>query len=373
MQPRLVHLAPYAVAYAGSFVPMLRAALTAARDAGFEPVVGLPREAEQRDWVREFAAEGIGVRAVEPTRAGMLPRLRELFDETRAPTIVHTHFSTFDMPVVAAVATRPRLRVFWHEHNAPRPELPLVARNLVKYTLLARRVERILCVAPDFVGDFRRRGAPRSKLVHFANAIDTTRFPPLGPGEREAARERLGLPADALVCLHFGWDWHRKGGDLFLEAIRLLRERESRPVVGLTVGGGAPARALARGLGIEDSVVAAPPEPDPRHFYAASDLFFTPSRSEGGPFTMAESLVLGVPVIATRLPSQELQAPGAGARRITGFDPRELADAAQSLLARAPEESDRDRASARQWVIEEMDLRPWAQRLVRLYEQALAR
>ena len=67
--------------------------------------------------------------------------------------------------------------------------------------------------------------------------------------EREIARLRLGLPADQPLLVHFGWDWHRKGGDLFMQAVRTLRERGIE-AVGVTVGGGDPARALREQLGL---------------------------------------------------------------------------------------------------------------------------
>lgn len=369
---RVVHLANYGGPYAGSFVPMLRAALAAARGRGWTAEAAFAPWARGKRWLPELEGDGVPVRFLEVgDRRALGQELGRLLDEDARPTVVHTHFSAFDMPVTLAALRRPRVRIFWHEHNAPRTEPPVVARNVFKYALLARRVDGILCVAPDFVRDFRRRGAPPAKTIHFANAIDTTRFPRLEPHERGEARERLGLPRDALVLLHFGWDWHRKGGDLFLETVRLLGGELERPVVGVTVGGGEPARTLARELGVEHAVLVAEPSEDVRSFYAAADVFHTPSRSEGGPFTMAESFTLGIPVVATDLPSQALQAPGAGARRLTGPSPRELADATLSLLARPPEEAERDAAWAREWVIREMDLRPWAERLVRLYEEAL--
>ena len=118
------------------------------------------------------------------------------------------------------------------------------ARNRLKYGVLGRRVERILCVSTELAEVVVERGAPKGRVEFLHNAVDVERFWLLEREEREIARLRLGLPADQPLLVHFGWDWDRKGGDLFMQAVRMLRERGVE-AVGVTVGGGEPARCCA--------------------------------------------------------------------------------------------------------------------------------
>ena len=80
-----------------------------------------------------------------------------------------------------------------------------------------------------------RRGAPRAKVEFLHNAVDVDRFPVLTGEQRRAARDDLGLPAGRPLLVHFGWDWMRKGGDLFIEAVRRLRAAGA-DVTAATVG-----------------------------------------------------------------------------------------------------------------------------------------
>lgn len=90
------------------------------------------------------------------------------------------------------------------------------------------------------------------------------------------------------------------------------------------------------------------------------------------PFSIAETLCSGVPVVASDLPGQAALAPGLAARRLVGLDPAELAAAVRELLGRDPATAATDAATARAWVQAEMGLVPWAERLTALYERALA-
>ena len=171
--------------------------------------------------------------------------MRSLLSESDEPTILHTHFTSFDIPAAMAADRHGAAKVFWHVHTPHHGSLPIRARNRLKYAVLGRRVERILCVSSELAEVVAKRGAPTDRVEFLHNAVDVDRFRLLESEEREIARLRLGLPTDQPLLVHFGWDWERKGGDLFMQAVRTLRERGIE-AVGVTVGGGDQARAAAR-------------------------------------------------------------------------------------------------------------------------------
>ena len=239
---RLVHLANWPVAYPGAFVPML------GRRSGRRAAAGMPRSSSA---TTRAAASGCRASSRSAARSascelGGRIRLRRevasILSESRAPTILHTHFTSFDIPAALAAVRRPSTAVVWHLQSPARTDAVGRVRGVVRSALFGRIVDRMLCVAPDRAAAAIREGAPRDRVRFFPNAIDASAFTAASRTEREEARTALGLDPDAVVLLHFGWDWQRKGGDIFLRAVRDLLDR-GRTVTALSLGARAEARA----------------------------------------------------------------------------------------------------------------------------------
>lgn len=94
-----------------------------------------------------------------------------------------------------------------------------------------------------------------------------------------------------------------KGVDVLLEACALLRSAGTRFT--LTVVGDGPERASLEALVVarqlSDVVHFDGHQPDPRPYYADSDLLVIPSRSEGLPNVLLEAIAYDLPVVATRV------------------------------------------------------------------------
>jgi glycosyltransferase involved in cell wall biosynthesis len=380
---RIVHLAAYGAPYSGSFIPMLIATMRAAQARGwrfeavFAPVVG------DRPWMAELAAAGMPLTFSASGSRRVVGRwLAQWLGHAESPIVLHSHFAKYDIPIVLAARGRTATTLFWHVHNTLHDRPLAHLRDTLKFAIAGRRVSGILCVAPDVLDDVRRRLAPASRTTLFENAIDTDRFVPAAAAQRHRARERLGIPADARVLMHFGWDWERKGGDLLIAALALLHARgvgaggggdvrAGTDPVAVLVGGGAWARAAARELE-PSSVRIVEPTDDVRSLYAAADLLICPSRAEGMPFSLAEALASGVSVVASDLPGHAAIGGGLPSCRLTPLAARPIADAVDLLLARAPEQVALDAEESRRGIRERMDLSRWAERLLDLYERALS-
>ena len=369
---RIVHLVDYAAPYGGSYLSRLCAALDGAKARGWESQVVLPLAAAGRPWLPDIESRGVPLRFSPPGDRYVLTRwLSALLRELGSPTLLHCHFATYDIPAVLAARRHGRTPVFWHVHNTLEDHPVTRVRNTLTFGVLGRLVDGVLCVAPDVVDSVRSRLSPPDRTHLLSNAIDTSRFPLIRQAERVAARRALALPSDAAVLLHFGWDWHRKGGDLFLEAVRLLRDDGQPDVVALTVGGGAAAEAGIERLHLVDNVRVLEPTTDVRRLQAAADIFLSPSRGEGMPLSVAEALSGGLGVVATDLVGQAVIGRGLAAFRLTGFDPSEIAGATQSLLARDAVAVASDAEAAHRHIKSTMNLDVWSDRLMSFYEQAL--
>jgi len=145
-------------------------------------------------------------------------------------------------------------------------------------------------------------------------------LPPLR--ERAAPRRRL---------LFVGRDFYRKGGDLVVSALAVLR-REYDPQITLTVAGpqtwplpGSPPDGV-RFLGSLSPQKVAP-------LYDRHDLFVMPSRGEPFGLVFAEALARGLPCVARdAFAMPEIVTPGVSGALIKGDDENELAAAIAAVL-----------------------------------------
>jgi starch synthase len=149
-----------------------------------------------------------------------------------------------------------------------------------------------------------RYGVPAEKIARVFNPLDLDDWRPPTPSERTAAREALGIHADARVVA-----WHGrvlvelKGLDVLLDAWdRCVRERPGREPRLLLVGTGNDAGELRRRIGGRRDVVWVDEfvrdRARLRGLLAAADLWTLPSRREGFAVAPLEAMACGLPVVA---------------------------------------------------------------------------
>lgn len=358
----IIQCAAYGGPYSGSFVPMLAAAARAAGDRGLHTTMCFSEVARGRRWLDEL--EGLGaIRFItgEGLR-GDLHQLRRIADQhPGTPTVLHSHFGRFDL-AAGLLGLRRRTTAIAHAHSGnPRP---IRTRSRVYGAAVGRILDATICVSEDIYAGARARAYPASHLIHMPNAIDTARFSLISPAERRAARQRLGVPIDAKLVLHFGWDWALKGGDRFLAAAQLMAGRAD--TVFMTViadTASAPREELSAAANV--AVVA--PRESINELYAAADIYLNCSRSEGMPYAVLEALARGVPVVATELPVAHEVLDGVPAARIVSPAPAEVANALEELLALEDAARDDLAGAGRAHVESGYALGPWAEALVDRY------
>jgi len=367
---RIVHCASYGGPYAGSFIPMLASVARAARDYGYETTICFSEVAQGRPWLGEVS-DLADIRFFKPsgTRTDLL-RLREILDETSGqPTVLHTHFGMWNEPAALLGLQRRHTAVLWHAHSASARRNRL--RSKAYGAVFGRLVNGILCVSPEIYEDALARCVPPRKLRQLPNAVDLERFGPVAPGERDAARRRLGLSSDARIVLHFGWDWHRKGGDLLLAAADRMASSEPE-VEFLTVLGETTGEALRDLLERHPTVRSLAPHARVNELYASADVFLNCSRAEGMPYSVLEALARGLPVVATDLPGQRDVLDGLRGAEVVSPESAAIATALREVLGLAPAERAEHASAARARVAASYGLGPWSSTLVALYAEALA-
>jgi glycosyltransferase involved in cell wall biosynthesis len=228
--------------------------------------------------------------------------------------------------------------------------------------------DRVVCVSQQ-VADFvmNEVGVPGDKIVVIPNGVDLD--PTESLPDKQAARERLKLPADgALVGTVARLD-PVKRLDVFLEALALLDD-----IRAIIVGYGPEERrlkAMADRLGIADRVLFAGHQRDVRPWLAALDVFVLCSDWEGMSNALLEAMAARLPVVATSTGgTPDVVVDGVTGSLVPPGDPYSLAQAIRRLLLDPDLRAQMGRAGRRR-VEERFSIRQMVERTQVLYETLL--
>jgi len=174
------------------------------------------------------------------------------------------------------------------------------------YALLARLERRIYTnPAVSLVAVSQRTAALLNDYFHrrdarvIPNGVDMAQFlPSTRLASRAVARMRRKIQEADFVLLLIGNDWRVKGLETVLRAVGTLREL---PILVIAAGDDSPDffRETASSLGISDRCRFEPSREDVLDFYAAADLYVSPSREDSFALPVAEAMACGLPVITS--------------------------------------------------------------------------
>ncbi len=172
-------------------------------------------------------------------------------------------------------------------------------------------------------------GTAPERIRVLRNGVDIALF---RPGDREAARRRLGFTRPTLLAV--GNLVAVKRHPLMVEALALL------PDADLVIVGEGPERnaieALARARGLANRVrlLGQMPQQKLPEIYGAADLLLLVSSHEGWPNVLLESMACGTPVLVSDIAGiTDIVATPAAGRIVPRVMPENLAGAISDLLA----------------------------------------
>lgn len=168
----------------------------------------------------------------------------------------------------------------------------------VRTALLFRRARAVVALWPEAAAaivDLYRVRADRVRVI--PNARDGQHFRPASPLERAAARQGLGLPADAMVVGFVGALSSEKRPLLAVEAAMLVNGAH------LLMAGDGPLRdqVQAAAEASNGRVHMLGSVDDVRPVLWACDVLLSTSSTEGMPGSLIEARMCGIPIVATRV------------------------------------------------------------------------
>jgi peptidoglycan/xylan/chitin deacetylase (PgdA/CDA1 family)/glycosyltransferase involved in cell wall biosynthesis len=199
-----------------------------------------------------------------------------------------------------------------------------------------QEVDAVITVSKDLKANAIQLGASVEKVRVMYQGIDPTIY---FPGEQHEARRRLGIPTEGKILLWVGRMVSVKGLDVLVQSCSILKQ--SGVGFHLYLVGDGPLRSrldyLIRDQGLSQDVTFAGSLPYDQlpDWYRAANLTVLPSRSEGLPNVLRESLACGTPFVASRVGSIVEIAPDGWSRLVPPDDPGALADAIAAALNRS--------------------------------------
>lgn len=178
----------------------------------------------------------------------------------------------------------------------------VAARNV-----LLRDGDAFVAMSRAIRDEFLAAGVPPQKVAHIPHGVDTSRFRPATPDERQALRERLGLPRDGRIIIYTGRLLRGKGLEALITAFRLIAAAE--PTAHLVIVGSgegqslsveADLRAAAHADALASRVTFAGRVEAVEDWLRASDVFAFPSMFEALGIALVEAAACGLPAVASR-------------------------------------------------------------------------
>lgn len=337
------------------------------------------------EWTEDIKAQDIEVMEVPFIRHSLLHSFttaawrtylicrREKFD------VVHTH--TLLPGIAGRVAARlagvPAVVHTFHSWPLHKPRgkaftladkaLELLAGNFAHVNLFQN--------GDDFRCWSQIPGMPRNKAILIGNGIDCQAIrSKVQPRAREIVRREFGIEDDVSLIVMVARLELYKGHMMVLNALRQIVSSTNHKIAALFVGIGIDRPQIeeeANRLGLGEVVRFTGYRLDVPSILAASDISVLTSRYEGIPRALMESMVLGIPVIATNVPgSRTLIRSGENGILVEHGDVPELAAAIRSLIEN-PGLAARLANNGKQTVLREYDEYKVAARVEQIYQQVL--
>lgn len=194
-----------------------------------------------------------------------------------------------------------------------------------------QRVDKVAFVSSDARDVFKSMFRTDARLEVIYNPLDTNEIVAQAGDEAKAVDEPFTI-------VNVGRLVDQKRQDRLIRAARILKDHGLRFKINILGTGKLEneLKALSLQLGTDDCVNFVGFESNPYPWIKKSDVFCLTSKTEGFALVVAESLILDVPVVSTRITGPaELLANGGGV--FTGDEPEDIAEKLE-LLMRHPDE-----------------------------------
>lgn len=298
----ILHIINYAASYRGNFIDSLENLNERLKRKHLHIVYLFTKDAQQKmamEWIQEMVDRGEKVYFLNENSSQDSALIKSIMAEHQVVAI-HTHFITMQQYLSIYRATMFSLiPVIMHMHNHSKK-----AKNPVKCflrRLLYRKCKMVAC--SESVLESLKRDYPKNEKYVIDNGVNFQRL------EKYSVLQNCDfkLPEGDKVFLIFGFDFYRKGVDLAVRAMNKLRE-ERYPyalLISLSTNFEQVKDNIVKILGeFPDWIRIIPARNDVATLYNYVDLFLSPSREEGLPYSVIEAAYSKCSVVMSDISAQ---------------------------------------------------------------------
>jgi glycosyltransferase involved in cell wall biosynthesis len=164
------------------------------------------------------------------------------------------------------------------------------------------KVNRYVAVSKAIHTNLTKARIPEAKIDLITNGVTVDRS--FSTTEQKLTRQKIDVPADAILCVCVGRLVWAKGYEDFIESFSLVAKRMPNAYAAIVGGGGLyddlSERIAKAGLQKRVKLLGQCDVNTTWNIMKASDIFALTSRSEGVPYALLEAAAFGLPILATR-------------------------------------------------------------------------
>ena len=367
MPGTILHIMNYAASYRGNFIDSLWSLDKKLQLEGLKNIYLFTGDAKSEgpmSWIKEMQQQGEEVYFLAENRNQDAGLIRKLIKEKNVKA-VHTHFITMQQYLAVYQATfGKKIPVFMHMHNHSK-----VAGNPIK-NIIRRTLYRkcIMIACSESVYHSLERDYPKNEKYSIDNGVNFSRL----DSYENLREEDFGLEKSEGVFLIFGFDFYRKGVDLAVKALKELRNQghSFSLLVSLSTNFEQVEKNIIDILGEMPSwikVISA--RNDVATLYNFVDVFLSPSREEGLPYSVVEAGYSSCSVVMSDISAQvHLKIPYG-----YWFESENVEDFADKILKAQKEHIKKleNWDKAKQSMRENYALDTWSEQVEKLYKKIL--
>ncbi|MBQ4530065.1 MAG: glycosyltransferase family 4 protein [Lachnospiraceae bacterium] len=367
MPGTILHIMNYAASYRGNFIDSLWSLDKKLQLEGLKNIYLFAGDAKSEgpmSWIKEMQQQGEEVYFLAENRNQDAGLIRKLIEEKNVKA-VHTHFITMQQYLAVYQATfGKKIPVFMHMHNHSK-----VAGNPIK-NIIRRTLYRkcIMIACSESVYHSLERDYPKNEKYSIDNGVNFSRL----DSYENLREEDFGLEKSEGVFLIFGFDFYRKGVDLAVKALKELRNQghSFSLLVSLSTNFEQVEKNIIDILGEMPSwikVISA--RNDVATLYNFVDVFLSPSREEGLPYSVVEAGYSSCSVVMSDISAQvHLKIPYG-----YWFESENVEDFADKILKAQKEHIKKleNWDKAKQSMRENYALDTWSEQVEKLYKKIL--
>lgn len=300
---KILIVASYSAPYGGNFIASVKAFGDIMLKDNHSIVFALPKDTKEIEWAKKLQDVFPVYYIDKPYKSIELSIVAQLKDIIKKENVdvVYSHFTGYDMDCFFACRGKAKLVLHMHNPiNGNAGNIKQKIKAIIKWRLFSHKVQVIGCASHllDYISEL---GFDISNSTYVLNGIDVDRI------VKAKASHSYPYRNNTTNILMHGWDPHRKGVDTAIEALNSIQSDVHLYIT--YVDQDTVFKYVEPLMKESDStrITLLPAVENIMDYLEGADIFISPSRAEGSPYSLMEAIMAGKASIGTNLPGLDWQ------------------------------------------------------------------